>query len=158
MISLTELINRYMTARQTNNPNELTCFFKSIEDVPLPTALAINKARAIQLSDGNEYSLGDAERLLRTIIEIDPAAVPAYIELGCLLDAVLDQSKEAIDVFDRGIEQAQKQLHELNFEKAKAQMGRKEYSDALQTLEQYRSDEGRFQQLREEVEERLRSE
>jgi tetratricopeptide (TPR) repeat protein len=151
MSRLDELRARYRKAKLTKDPNELTRFFKSVEDVSLPTALAIDKSRAIQLSDGNEYTLTDAEDLLRDILEIDPTAIQAYVELGCLLDAIFDRSDEALDVFDRGIEQAEAQLRDLRYEKAKVQIEKRAYAEALRTIEPYVDDEDRFQRLRNEA-------
>lgn len=152
MISSAELLRRYKDVSRKKDPNEMARFFKSIEPAPLPTALAIDKARAIQLSDGAEYSLDDAERLLRYVIDADSTAALAYLELGCLLDAVLDRSEEAIDVFGLGIEKAKVQLLDLIYEKAKTEIGLGHYSEASETLNIWPGDDHRFQTLRKEIE------
>lgn len=155
MISVVDLFSQYQRAKQSKDPNDLTRFFQSIEGSPLPTGLAIDKARAIQLSDGNEYSLEDAELLLRSIIETEPTSSIAYLELGCLLDGVLDRSSEAIELFDKGIHQVTAQLYDLVYEKAKAHIGRKEYADALLVVTPYLDIAPRFQRLRLELDENL---
>lgn len=137
MISQKEVIERYKETKELNDPNMMTKFFKSIEGTPLPSSLAIDKARAIQLSDGNEYTLSDAEILLSSVIEIDPDATSAYMELGCLVDAAFERTQEAIDIFNSGIAVAKQQITELIYEKAKAQSSLQKYSDALTTLEPY---------------------
>ena len=151
MLELQTLLELYKNASDTRNPNKLTKFFRSIEATPLPTSIAIDKARAIQLSDGNEYSIKDAEDILRQIIKIDPSAVAAYLELGCLLDAVLERSDEAVEMFNNGINRANALLGELYHEKAKIHLSRGEFSEVLTILELYAKDDMQLRIIYEEA-------
>jgi hypothetical protein len=68
---------------------------------------------------------------------------------------MFDQSKEAIEIFDKGIKEILSQLCELNWRKAEAQASLEEYSAALETLEPYRHENEEIQQLYDDIKARL---
>lgn len=150
MLNVEQIRTYYQIAKNSRDPDKLTGFFKSIEPILLPTAWVIDKARAIQLSEGKEYDTLEAEKILRSLLSEDPFAIPAYIELATLLDKVLDRPDEAIEVFNRGIDCTLRLLRELNFEKTRALVSKKDFAAAVTTAAPYIA-EAKFRELLEEV-------
>jgi len=70
-----------------------------------PTAeLWILLGDAIQLSDGDEYELEDAETSYRRAIDLDPLSANAYESLAFFMFAVKANTRESIPLFQRAIE------------------------------------------------------
>jgi tetratricopeptide (TPR) repeat protein len=131
MTSLTNILAVIDEARTRHDAKEMVAIFKKFESIELPPAYLVTKARAIQLSDGAEYTLDVAERCLQQAISLDKNCLEAYVELGYLYDAVYDAPSRGLDVFNQGLEIATSFVAEFDLGRAKAllQIGRVE--DAL---------------------------
>jgi hypothetical protein len=66
--------------------------------------LWILRGDAIQLTDGNEYDLDEAERSYRKAIEIDPESPDAYESLGQFTFAVRAEARRSLWFFRKAID------------------------------------------------------
>lgn len=65
--------------------------------------LWILRGDAIQLSDGEDYELDDAEASYRNAIQLDPDCAAAYESLGYFTYAVLDDARASLQFFQKAI-------------------------------------------------------
>ncbi|MFC4161652.1 hypothetical protein [Chitinimonas lacunae] len=139
-------------AKATQDANTLTALYKQYEDAELPPHLMVDKARAIQLSDGHEYQLESAEEILQMALENDPGCLEAYVELGYFYYAVNDDPAWAIKVFDCGMSRAKAFATELALGKAKALFELDQIEAALEIVNDpsFKNEQG-FERLREEI-------
>jgi tetratricopeptide (TPR) repeat protein len=66
--------------------------------------LWILRGDAIQLSNGDEYDLQDAETSYLKALELDPASAEAYESLGHFTFALKDDARGSLHYFQRAIE------------------------------------------------------
>lgn len=151
MQKLERLREKLNSLKREGDPNKLMQFFTELEGDVLPEAFMLDKARAIQVSDGNEYTLEDAERVLLDVIETAPDYPAAYLELGHFYDAAMQRSSEAVDVFQQGIEVLEAGLRDLYLGKAEALIYLDAREDALAIINRFRDSDQRFAQLAEEL-------
>jgi hypothetical protein len=120
MAGYLDILSVVNNALAEKDANRVAAIYKEYEGIDLPPVLMVSKARAIQLSDGFEYSLKDAERLLRKAIQIDGYCLEAYLELGYLQYSINDNASEALIAFNQGLDRAVKMLADLQLGRAKA--------------------------------------
>lgn len=65
--------------------------------------LWILRGDAIQLSDGEDYELDDAETSYRNAIQLDPGCAAAYESLGYFTYAVKDDARASLQFFQKAI-------------------------------------------------------
>nr|EUJ13243.1 hypothetical protein RSP673_16900 [Ralstonia solanacearum P673] len=112
----------------------------------------VHKARAIQLSDGVEYSLEDAELALERAIAVDDGYTASYLELGYLNYAVKDDSRKALEIFSIGFEKAKSNMLDMQLGMAKSLVDIGKKDEALSIVDlPYCRDDQRFQMLRSEI-------
>ncbi|WP_197339960.1 hypothetical protein [Ralstonia solanacearum] len=147
-----EIYQAIKKARDKLDANFLTAIFKKFEGVDLSPDLLVHKARAIQLSDGVEYSLEDAELALERAIAVDDGYTVSYLELGYLNYAVKDDSRKALEIFSIGFEKTKSNMLDMQLGMAKSlvDIGRKD--EALSIIDlPYCRDDKRFQMLKSEI-------
>lgn len=118
MKNIYEVINDIKNIKLEGDPSKLIKYVIAIDGEYFPSAIMLDKARAIQLDEGDEYNLDDAKNIIEMILRIEPDYIPAYIEMGCFYDTVMNDPKSAIDIFNKGISKAQQLLEELFLSKA----------------------------------------
>ncbi len=120
MKNIYEVIDDIKNIKLEDNPSKLIKYLIAIDGEYFPSTIMLDKARAIQLSEENEYNLDDAKNIIEMILQVEPDYIPAYIEMGCFYDTVMDDPKRAIDIFNKGISIAQHLIEELFLSKAEA--------------------------------------
>jgi len=130
MIDILVIIDNINKLKSENNPSKLIDYIISLEGNYFPSRIMLDKARAIQISEGNDYDLEDSKKIFEMILRIEPDYIPAYIEMGYYTDTVLDEPKAAIDIIDKGIMKAQHLLDELIIVKAQALYSMGKYKEA----------------------------
>jgi len=113
MKTILQIVNDIKKIKSEKNSFKLIKYLLAIDNQYLPSSIMLDKARAIQLSEENTFSLEDAKEILEMIISTDPDYIPAYIEMGYFQDAVMDDPENALVYFDRGISKTQRLLEEL---------------------------------------------
>lgn len=76
------------------------------------TELWILRGDAIQLGDGEAYSLEDAEASYRQALALDPLSAEAWAELAYFTFAVKGDSRASLPLFKRAIELGSKTARE----------------------------------------------
>ena len=77
------------------------------------------KGRILQLADGGESNLEEAEAALASALEMDEHNIEAMIELGYFYYAVADDTKKAKRLFDRAISLSREMLGDAVLGKGK---------------------------------------
>jgi Tfp pilus assembly protein PilF len=72
--------------------------------------LMLLKAACIQLSDGTEHTLDDAEQCLRRAVELAPDSSEAACELGWFLLNVRDAATDALPHFEAAVKKSKADL------------------------------------------------
>jgi len=136
MNDIIEIIENINKLKSGGNVSKLIDYIVSIGNNYYPSRIMLDKARAIQLSEGYVYNLDDAKSIIEMILRVEPDYIPAYIEMGYFYDTVLDAPQSAIDIVDKGITKAQHLIDELIVIKAQAlySMGKHKEAIAMKAL------------------------
>ena len=120
MTKLSQIWNSLDELHAKGDVGELIALYKKYQEVDLPPTYLVQKARVIQLSEGMEYSVDDAEECLLSAVKIDPMCVDAFMELAFLYDNVYDKPAQALDLFNHAHTLASRMIAEIDFGRANA--------------------------------------
>lgn len=116
----------------------------ALEESP-SAELWILRGDAIQLSEGNTYTLAEAEQSYMRAVELEPSLPEPYESLGYFYLAVMNDAANANTFFERaialgggesalqGLEEAVSELRELAFEESAEKVNQK-YGDLFRRL------------------------
>ena len=134
MSSLLETLKLIDAAKTEGNFEALTALYKKFEHIEFPPGYLVHKAVVIQLSDGNEYTLEDAQACLQKALLLDANCLGAYIELGYFHYAIRNDATQAITHFDEGYLRAKQLLLEIELGRAKTLIDLSRDAEALAVI------------------------
>ena len=97
-----ESIRYEIRRRKAATPEILRQIEAALEESP-SAELWILRGDAIQLSDGDTYTLADAEQSYLRAAELEPSSPESYESLGYFQPTVMDDAAEAKTFFERAI-------------------------------------------------------
>jgi tetratricopeptide (TPR) repeat protein len=105
---------------------------------PLMPRELVLKGQILQITgeEPNEEILREAEECFRAAIILDPAYVPALIELGWYFDAVLDDEPAAVEFFQSAFEHSRRNCIDALVGLARLASA-KSPADGVQLMEKY---------------------